>query len=234
MIVPVCNEEACLGRVLAELTQKWPDRDSVIAVGLNGSTDESGKIAKNRGVIVGETEKRGYGHGCLAAISALKTANEPYDALIFISGDGASDPEDLPKLLAAYEAGHDLVLGSRTTLRQLPSRPGRRTLANLALALWASLLAGRIYTDLGPLRIIGRELFEKMRLQEPTWGWTIEAQILAPRFGAKISSLPVRERPRLAGEQKISGVSWRRSLQVGREIFAAGWRAARRRSRAKV
>ncbi len=228
VIIPVCNEEACLGPVLDELIEKWPGRGRVIAVGLNGATDQSASIARNRGVIVGESEMRGYGHGCLAAIGALDTAGQAYDALLFVSGDGASAPEDLPKLLEAYEAGYDLVLGSRTTLRQFPSRPWRRTLANLALGLWASLLARRIYTDLGPLRVIDRALFEKMALRERTWGWTIEPQVLAPRFGAKIASVAVRERPRLAGEQKISGVSWAQSLRVGREIVAAGWRAARR------
>jgi hypothetical protein len=57
-----------------------------------------------------------------------------------------------------------------------------------------------------------------------TFGWTIEAQIVAAKCGAKICEIPVRERLRLGGWQKVSGVSWRRTLAIGCQIVAAGFR----------
>ncbi len=38
----------------------------------------------------------------------------------------------------------------------------------------------------------------------------------------------MRERPRLAGEQKVSKVNWRRTLFIGWQIALAGWRTRRR------
>ena len=68
-------------------------------------------------------------------------------------------------------------------------------------------------------------LFEAIAPQEMTFGWTIEAQIGAAVLGARIREVPARERSRIAGEQKVSGVTWRRTLMIGFRIFAAGWRA---------
>lgn len=79
--------------------------------------------------------------------------------------------------------------------------------------------------------MIERDLFHALELREWTFGWTIEAQIRAALLGAPIVEVPVRERPRLAGEQKISDVSWRRTLRVGGHIIAAAWRTWRRTRR---
>ena len=98
-------------------------------------------------------------------------------------------------------------------------------IANFALALWCGLLAGRWFKDLAPLRLIDRELFEAIAPQEKTFGWTIEPQVVAARLGAAICEVPASERPRLAGAQKVSGVTWRRTFSIGCRILAAGFRA---------
>ena len=54
--------------------------------------------------------------------------------------------------------------------------------------------------------------------------YAIEAQIRAVELGAKICETPVRERQRIAGEQKVSRVSWQHTLKIGAEIVCAGWR----------
>jgi hypothetical protein len=97
-------------------------------------------------------------------------------------------------------------------------------LANRLLAGWCGFLTGRWFRDIGPLRLIERDLFHRLQLREWTYGWTIEAQVIAARLGARMTELPVRERRRLAGEQKVSKVNWRRTLAIGAQIFCAGWR----------
>src|SRR4030095_12228039 len=94
----------------------------------------------------------------------------------------------------------------------------RRALPNVTLGLWTSLLSGRPFCDIGPLRLIDRRLFERLNLREVVWGWTIEAQILACRLKVPVRTISVVERPRLAGEQKVSAVSWKRSLEIGLHI----------------
>lgn len=217
-----------MAQVLEELRASLADQNFEIAVGLNGTTDASEDIARESGTLVGRTDQRGYGHGCIAAIQAFRENGSDIDAYIFYAGDGASDPNDLETLIQEYEKGSQMVLGTRTTSCRNWSRPWRRGLANLALGAWATILSGELYADLGPFRVIDRNLFEAMDQKELTWGWTIEQQILAPKLRAKISAVKVGERPRIAGTQKISGVSLAQTLTIGWEIFKAGLRTARR------
>ncbi|MEM7015417.1 MAG: glycosyltransferase [Verrucomicrobiota bacterium] len=230
IILPICNEEACLDAVLDELIQQLPvsdDRRFTIAVGLNDTSDRSGEIARSKeGIIIGETDARGYGQGCVAAIEASRDLQP--DAYIFYAGDGASDPADLPALVAAFESGAEFVHGTRTSTIRNWRRPWRRIAANVVLGIWTTMLCRHLYLDLGPYRIISRELYERMNQQELTWGWTIESQILAARLGASIAHVPVDERKRIAGQQKVSGVSWRQTLEIGKAIAAAGFRVAHR------
>jgi hypothetical protein len=106
-------------------------------------------------------------------------------------------------------------------------------LANVSLGGWCGLLGGRWFWDLAPLRLIDRTLFETLAPQEMTFGWTIETQVGAAMRGANICEIPARERARFAGEQKVSGVTWRRTFLIGCRILAAGWRARRRFQRAQ-
>ena len=226
IIIPACNEEPCLGQVLDELLAAIDPGAFVVAVGVNASTDRTAEIARARGVWVAETPKRGYGYGCQSAIELLLAVAPQVRAYIFFAGDGASDPRNLATLVQAYEQGHTFVLGARTgLLRNWRTMRLSHVIANFAVALWCGLLAGRWFKDLAPLRLIDRRLFEAIAPREMTFGWTIEPQIAAARLGASICEVPANERPRLAGTQKVSGVTWRRTFAIGCRILAAGWRA---------
>lgn len=229
IIIPACNEEACIGPVIEELLTVIDPEKYVVAVGVNNSSDRTAEIARQYPVIVTESGSRGYGYGCQQAIAVLTTAVPSVGAYIFFAGDGASNPRDVPPLVRAYEQGYSMVLGARTTRRSnWRVMPVSHVLANLTLGFWCGLLSGRWFTDLAPLRLIERNLFEALALREMKFGWTIEAQMGAAMFGENICEIPAAERPRLAGEQKVSGVTWRRTFSVGCRIIAASWRARRR------
>jgi hypothetical protein len=225
IVIPACDEEECIGRVLDELSTT-PGLDRVlIAVGVNGSSDRTAEIARAHGAIVAETRQRGYGYGCQSAIDALAHQVPPVRAYIFLAGDGASDPRDVRRLVNAYEQGYTLVLGTRTgQLSNWRTMRLSHVIANFAVALWCGLLAGRWFKDLAPVRLIERKLFEAISPREMTFGWTIEAQIAAARLGAAVCEVAASERPRLAGMQKVSGVTWQRTFAIGCRILAAGLR----------
>lgn len=226
IIIPACEEEACIAAVLSELKQMLDPNELVLAVGVNGSTDATAARARAcEGVLVAETDRKGYGHGCQAAIDLVREQHPSVKAYIFVAGDGASEPADILALMKAHEAGNELVLGCRTLrLDNVRTMGWPHMLANLALGAWCTLLTGRLFADIGPLRLISRRLMEAMELREWSYGWTIEAQIRAANLGARMVEIPVRERRRLAGRQKVSRVSWRQTLRVGGAILAAGWR----------
>jgi hypothetical protein len=175
--------------------------------------------------VVGGTAQRGYGHGCQCAIDAVNAAFPEVAAYIFFAADGANDPREIAKLVAAHSDGTPFVLGQRTRLLS-----NRKTMtlshitANRFLGCWCGLLTGRFYSDLGPMRLITRSVFERLAMREWTYGWTIEPQILAARLGIPSREIDVSESPRIAGEQKVSQVNWRRTLHIGAQILAAGWR----------
>ncbi|MGI8431943.1 MAG: glycosyltransferase [Chthoniobacterales bacterium] len=226
IIIPACDEAECIGVVLDELLAAIDPEKYVVAVGVNGARDETAEIARTRPVLVAETDRRGYGYGCQAAISLTNNFFPGIRAYIFCAGDGASAPADLARVTQAYEQGYDFVLGSRTRRwRNWRTMTLRHMIANAVLGLWCGLLSGRSFSDLGPLRLISRPLFEKIAPREMTFGWTIEAQIRAAHLEATICEIPVQERRRIAGEQKVSGVTWRRTLVIGCKILAAGYRA---------
>lgn len=234
IILPVRNEHEALGRVLAELQQHLAtlaDRaEFVICVGLNACTDRSIYVAQAAGVEIAETSAAGYGHGCRAAIQHLEAQGHAVDAYIFMAADGANDPRDLARLLEAHDDGIPFVLGCRTDgFRNVRgAMPLTHLLANWALGAWVGILTGRWYHDLGPFRLLERPIYHRLHLNELTYGWTIEAQVLAARAGVPSREVSVRERARIAGKQKVSGVSLAQTLRVGSQIFAAGWRSRRR------
>lgn len=230
VIVPACNEEECLPTVLRELREILPAENFVVAVGVNGSTDRSAEIARASGVAVGETPLRGYGYGCQAAIDAVdalvQRGHGAIQAYIFVAADGANDPRDIAALVACYQRGAELVIGTRTRTRSNWSHMTlHHVLANRFLGAVCGVLTGRFFSDLGPLRLIDRNLFRRMSMMEWTYGWTIEAQVRAALLRVPMEEVCVRERLRLAGIQKVSHVSWRRTLSVGAQIMAAGVRA---------
>ncbi|MDQ6766146.1 MAG: glycosyltransferase [Verrucomicrobiota bacterium] len=229
IIIPACNEAACIGAVLEELLASVSATKYVVAVGVNNSSDRTAGIARQFPVVLAETTERGYGYGCAAAIAAVTEAYPTVEAYVFFAGDGASDPQDLLALAAAYDQGYAMVLGARTMRRsnwRAMSLP--HVLANVSLGCWCGMLTGRWFRDLAPLRLIDRSLFAALDPREMTFGWTIEAQVGAALGGASICEVPARERARLAGEQKVSGVTWRQTFSIGCRILAAGWRARRR------
>ena len=231
VILPACNEEECIAAVLTELRAALDPAQFVFAVGVNDSRDRTAAIAREHGVLVGETAMRGYGHGCQAAVDAATRAGFAGDGYIFCAADGANDPRDIAALVAARGEGATMVLGSRTTERtNWIAMNAHYIFANRVFGFLVGILTGRFFTDLGPLRFIERELFHALALREMTYGWTIEAQIRAVLLGAKIAEIPVRERPRMAGAQKVGRVSTRQTLSIGMQIAMAGVRTRYRAS----
>ena len=199
VIIPARNEALALGQVLSEIPSEAVRQLIVVD---NGSTDGTAQVAEELGAQLVSEPAPGYGRACLAGIAAL----EPdIDTVVFLDGDHSDYPEEIPMLLAPIERGEaDLVIGSRIAQAQrgsltLPQRFGNR----LACFLIDRRFGFR-YTDLGPFRAIRRETLDRLRMQDPAFGWTAEMQAKAAQAGLRIAEVPVRYRRRI-GRSKISG-----------------------------
>lgn len=197
VIIPALNEEQAIAKVL-EAIPSWVD--DVIVVD-NGSTDRTAAIAQRHGVQVVRQPLRGYGAACLAGI----TAAPDVDILVFLDGDFSDHPEQMDRLVAPIARGDaDLVIGSRVQGRRhrgaltLQQRCGNALACLLIRTLW-----GHRYTDLGPFRAVRSAALGCLRMDDQTYGWTIQMQIRAICAGLRVLEAPVDYRQRI-GRSKIS------------------------------
>lgn len=198
VIIPALNEEDGIGMVLQAIP-RWVD--DVVVVD-NGSTDGTASVARSKGARVIGEPRRGYGSACLAGISAL---DDP-DVVVFLDADFSDHPDEMGTLVdPIIENEADMVIGSRAASRREPgalplqSRFGNRLACNLLRLFW-----GVRYTDLGPFRAIRYPSLESLGMRDLDYGWTIEMQIKAARYGLRAMEVPVSYRRRI-GRSKISG-----------------------------
>lgn len=210
VVIPALDEEQSLPLVLAALPRDLVD--DVVVVD-NGSRDRTAEVARAAGARVVAEPRRGYGSACLRGIAAAGAA----DVLVFLDADYSDHPEDLRDLLPPVLAGDaDLVIGTRmtTAASRAALLPQARFGNRLAAALMR-LLYGIRCSDLGPFRVVRRAALERLGMQDPDFGWTVEMQLRAHLAGIVVRELPVRYRRRV-GKSKITGTV--------RGTFAAGWK----------
>ena len=198
VVIPALNEATSIGGVVASV----PDFVSRIIIADNGSTDGTGSIAQAAGATVVHAPIPGYGRACLAGVAAAG----PCDIIVFMDGDGADDPADMEKLLMPIISGDaDFVVGARThgNVEKGALTPQQRYGNGLACFLMRHLWGGN-FTDLGPFRAIRREAYERLDMENETYGWTVEMQARALKRGLLVQEVPVRYRKRI-GRSKISG-----------------------------
>lgn len=220
-IIPALNEEETIGSVLAAFPPNVVDRIIVVD---NNSTDHTAAIAKEMGADVVLETRRGYGYACYAGAQAASES----DVLVFLDGDGADDPAEIPLLLEAIRNDEaDMVIGSRSRGNHDPDA----VLPHARFGNWlTSMLMRRIYrinvTDLGPFRAIRQSAFASLEMKEMTYGWTTEMMVKAARKHYRIHEIPISYHKRAGGKSKISG-TLRGSFLAGYHILRTTFRYAR-------
>ncbi len=200
VVIPAWNEEAAIGRVIADIPRELVTEVIVVD---GGSTDRTRETAADHGARVIREPRRGYGRACLTGLEHVDTAA---DVVVFLDGDYSDRPEELPQLLAPIEAGRaDLVLGSRLAgTRMRGALPWHSILGNRVAAGLIRLVSGLRLTDLGPFRAARPAMLRALTLQEQTYGWPVEMLIKGAARGYRIVEVPVSYHPRI-GTSKITG-----------------------------
>ena len=200
VLIPALDEEEAIAQVVRGLPT-WVDETVVVD---NGSKDRTALEAARAGASVVCEPRRGYGAACQAGLEYL--APGASDVVVFMSGDGSDDPEEMDRLLRPIISGAgDLVLGSRALGRTEPGAmsPAQRAGTRL-FTLLVNLLTGSAYTDLGPFRAVTGRALSALSMRDRGFGWTVEMQAKAALSGLKVVEVPVTARRRRAGRSKIS------------------------------
>jgi len=223
LIIPALDEADSVGRQLDQLPHGIFAQIIVVD---NGSEDGTAEVARAAGAQVACEPRRGYGQACQAGLAAL---NPETTAVVFMDADLSDDPADVERLVRTYAEGDwDLVVGSRVLGQAEPGSLapvqhfGNWLTTRLIRWLW------RVpFTDLGPLRIIGREALQRLNLHDRDFGWNVEMQARAARVGLRVTEIPVKYHRRMYGKSKISGTLWG-SVRAGVKILWTIYRCWRR------
>lgn len=202
VIIPAYNEEDSIGNVIRDL----PDLVHEIIVVNNNSIDATEKNALDAGATVLTEPKPGYGNACLKGIDYLKQQKTETDIVVFLDGDYSDYPEELTKIVAPIlEKNIDFVIGSRVKkFREKGAMQPQQIFGNWLATFLMRLFFKSTFTDLGPFRAIKFDTLMSLKMEDPTYGWTVEMQlkILKQRF--TYEEIAVKYRNRI-GVSKVSG-----------------------------
>jgi len=217
VIIPAFNEEASIGKVIAEI----PAMVSEIIVVNNTSSDQTEAVAKKAGATVLREEKMGYGYACLKGLDYLARQEKKPDIVVFLDGDYSDYPEELSKIVRPIiEENIDFVVGARDKrLREKGSMTFPQIFGNWLATSLMKLFFGARFTDLGPFRAIKYSKLLALQMEDKTYGWTVEMQLKVLKRNFSYTEVPVRYKNRI-GVSKISG-NLKAAVKAGIKIL--GW-----------
>lgn len=140
--LPVHDEQASVGAVLARLPKQLAGRPLLTIVVDDGSVDASAARAAEAGVVV-VAHLRNLGLGAAVRTGLAEAVARRPAAVVYLDADGEYFPEDIDAVAAPVLTGSaDYVVGSRFT-GEIHRMPARRRRGNQVLTAWLRWVARR-------------------------------------------------------------------------------------------
>jgi len=195
IIIPSYNEADSIGYVVEGIKNLHPDFEVIVVN--DGSTDDTGKVAKEAGAIV-YSHPYNIGNGA-AVKSGIRIASG--EILVFMDGDGQHDPKDIEKLIEHFPA-FDMVVGARAKGHQAS---WGRALGNWIYNWMASYVAKFSVKDLtSGFRAIKSEMaHDFLYLLPNTYSYPTTLTLGVLRSGRSLRYVPVNTQSRKKGKSKI-------------------------------
>ncbi|WP_418264888.1 glycosyltransferase family 2 protein [Flavobacterium faecale] len=216
VIIPAFNEENAIGHVIREI----PSIVSEVIVVNNNSNDNTIAVAQKSGATVLSEAKKGYGYACLKGLEYLAQKEPKPDIVVFLDGDYSDYPEELTQLVTPIiENDVDFVIGARVAeLREKHSMTPQQVFGNWLATFLMKLFFKANFTDLGPFRAIKYKKLLALKMEDKTYGWTVEMQLKVLRQKMTYVEIPVRYKNRI-GVSKVSGTV-KGTLMAGIKIIS--------------
>lgn len=202
VIIPAYNEQDSIAKVINDIPKIV---DEIIVVS-NNSTDNTEINAQNAGATVLVERHKGYGYACLKGMDYIAKQKTKPEIVVFLDGDYSDYPEQLTAIIDPIINNNiDFVIGSRTKeLREVGSMTPQQIFGNWLATSLMKLFFGAKFTDLGPFRAIKYNKLLALRMEDKTYGWTVEMQLKALKQKLNYTEVPMKYRNRI-GISKVSG-----------------------------
>ena len=202
VIIPAYNEQNAIANVINDLPKIV---DEVIVIS-NNSTDQTELNAKNAGATVLKEHRKGYGYACLKGMDYISKQKTTPEIIVFLDGDYSDYPEQLTEIIdPILNNDIDFVIGARVKkLRETGAMTPQQVFGNWLATFLMKLFFNAKFTDLGPFRAIKYEKLVALKMEDKTYGWTVEMQLKVLKQQMTYRELPVKYRNRI-GTSKVSG-----------------------------
>jgi glycosyltransferase involved in cell wall biosynthesis len=202
VIIPAYNEQDSIANVINDIPTIV---DEVIVIS-NNSTDNTVINAKNAGATVLKESRKGYGYACLKGMDYISNQKTKPNIIVFLDGDYSDYPEQLTEIIHPIITDDiDFVIGARVEgLREAGSMTPQQIFGNWLATFLMKLFFGAKFSDLGPFRAIKYDKLLALKMEDKTYGWTVEMQLKVLKQKVSYIEIPVKYRNRI-GVSKVSG-----------------------------
>lgn len=202
VVIPVCNEAENVGPLAREIQAALEGHRPFEIIFIDdGSTDGTAaavRATRDAGIpeirLLQHSRRSGQSTAVWSGVHAARA-----DWIATLDGDGQNDPADIPVLVAALASGGEslrLIMGNRTTRKDTWLRKVSSRVANA--------VRGRLLSDGTPDTGCGIKLMHRATFLElPRFNHMHRfLPALFQRAGTRVTSVPVRHRPRTRGTSK--------------------------------
>jgi dolichol-phosphate mannosyltransferase len=227
--LPTYNERENLERMVRALGEVLPEDARVLVIDDN-SPDGTGEIADRlaselpRVEVLHRPRKEGLGRAYVDGFRHVLASGA--ELVLEMDCDFSHDPADVPRLIAAVEAGADLALGSRYVPGGGTDNWGlARRVISRGASVYTRTLLMPIHDATGGFKCFRRSVLEAIELETidaAGYVFQIETTYRTLRKGFTVVEVPIRFVDRTAGQSKMS-----RAI-----VLEAVWKVPRLRLRA--
>ena len=184
VLVPCFNEEATIGKVVADFRAALPE--AAIYVYDNNSADRTGEVARAAGALVRRERHQGKGN-----VVRRMFADVDADVYVLVDGDATYDAASARAMIARLiEERLDMVVGARVDQQEAAYRPGHRTGNRLLTGFFAFAFHATFSDVLSGYRVFSRRFVKSFPVLSR--GFEIETELCVHALELE---LPVAEVP---------------------------------------
>ncbi len=190
IIMPAKNEAAAIKAAVSGARETFPDAEIIVVD--DGSTDDTGELAREAGAVV-IRHPISMGNGAAIKAGARAASGE---ILAFMDADGQHGGDEIKQLLARLDAGYDMAIGARDAGSHASFG---RLFANGFYNALASALSGHRIPDLtSGFRVVRAKLFKQfLHLLPNGFSYPTTITMAFLRSGYPIDFVPIKAERRV-------------------------------------